>query len=205
MHRFHVSMSGVLILVLIAAVNFGAFRGAITARAAFQAQRMPLPDVPDPTPFLVFAAGVVPMASLLGLLAWHAFQKRNRGQENSSFHLGFQMGGWAGMFLAFSTCMLALRTMEKAFEVTSKATVGPILQTVHYDAWKMPNWVDFGLEWTSLILFLIAPQILLATLVGLWTRRLGLRLVVGPPRQIPEANAHPAPTTPLIFSGTMTR
>ena len=119
---------------------------------------------------LFFACGVMPMASLLILVALAAVPSLVRGGRCSPFVLGFEAVGWAVVF-AFVTCY----SLAPSVLVNSIARIGvytrPVFARYFADS---PGWVGAAIELGFLTVIFSLPQLPVALFGGWVNRKVGL-------------------------------
>ena len=155
MKQFRAPIAGLMAVVVAVANNLAVMRSYDT-------------NSPYSLPHFLFACGILPMASLLILLALMSTVDVQRGRLLAPFLVGFEVAGWAAVF-AFLTyysiaTASALRTME-----TLAAWIRPLLVT-HLQT--SPIWLPMILEFGFAKLLFTLPQLLLALLGGWLARRI---------------------------------
>jgi hypothetical protein len=167
-----ISISGLMALVLIVALDFGAYR-------AFQDGSALGRDLSD---LIVF--GALPMANLLAVGLMPFFTSRPDRGGRSPALVGFEVFGVAGLLVFLGCSLLATHTIHEG--------VGDVLQPLGL----RPGGPIF-LAWAVALLLL--PQLTLALLGGLLGERYFIRVkVLGERRRRPEPGPTPTPDQRVI-------
>jgi hypothetical protein len=150
--RPRVSIAGLMFAVAAGALNFCVMRSAV-----LDAHRN-------------FAFGILPMASLLTLVALHSAPNLRHGGCLSPFAVGFEASGWVAVF-AFVTCSSIAASEVSAYTELILDPVFPIIRPCLEAA---PGSVAmFGYLGLFTIIYSL-PQLLLALLGGWLGRKAGL-------------------------------
>jgi hypothetical protein len=120
--------------------------------------------------FIFFVCGVMPMASLLVLAALFSAPRMLRCDRLPSFLLGFEGMGWVMVFVFVTGYSLAQSQILAAVELIAVRT-RPFFSRYLVDT---PDWVGLVLELGFGIVIFSLPQLVVALLGGLLTRRFGL-------------------------------
>jgi hypothetical protein len=119
---------------------------------------------------LFYACGVLPMASILILVAFFSAPNRLRGGDLSPFVLGFEALGWAVVF-AYVTCYsLAPSVVFASAEQIGQYT-RPALAPYATDA---PRWLALAFELGIGAVIFTVPELVVAVLGGWLTHWFGL-------------------------------
>jgi len=125
---------------------------------------------PDTMAHFFFACGVMPMASVLILVALMSLPDLVRSGRLSPFVLGFEAVGWAVVF-AFVTCYSIASPILLAYAEGIGAYTRPVF--IRYFA-DPPPWVGMALELGLGAVIFSLPQLAVALLGGWLTRKFGL-------------------------------
>ncbi len=117
---------------------------------------------------LFFAFGVMPMASLLILVALNSVRNLVRGGRCSPFVLGFEALGWPAVFF-FITCYSVAAPILLAYAELIGAYVEPLF--MRYFAWAGALF-----ELGFMIVIFSLPQLVAALLGGWLARKLGITI-----------------------------
>jgi cobalamin synthase len=120
----------------------------------------------DPLPHLFFACGVIPMASVLIVLALFSAPNVARGGRLSPYVFGFEGLGWVavGAFIAFYS--IARSTLLATTESTG-ARISALFE-------GLPSWVQSSLALGIATVWCSLPQLTVAMFGGWLARRLGI-------------------------------
>jgi hypothetical protein len=127
---------------------------------------------PDSLSHLFFASGVVPVGSVLLLLALFSAPNLARGGWLSPFVLGFETLGSVAVF-AFITCYSMIPSAILEFTEWTGAWTRPILIPLFAGS---PRWVQISIELGFGVIWFSLPQLMVALLGGWLNRKLGLTL-----------------------------
>jgi hypothetical protein len=160
MKRPRVPIAGLMAAVAAVAVNLSVMRSFATT--------------PNSLPHFVFACGVLPIASILILVALFSAPNLLRGGWLSPFMIGFEASGWAVVF-AFIT-WYSIATSAVIGHASAIATlIRPVISPYFEDSRSVARaFVELGF---ATILFSL-PQLLLALLGGWLVRKSGLTVRV---------------------------
>jgi hypothetical protein len=131
------------------------------------------PTQTDPLPHLFFACGVMPMASILFLVALFSAPSLLRGGRFSSFALGFEALGCAAVF-AFVTIYSITPSELLTFTEWTGQWTRPVLIPLFEGS---PEWVNLSLELGCGAVLFTLPELVIALFGGLlaWKARITLR------------------------------
>jgi hypothetical protein len=138
-----------------------------------------------------FACGVMPMASLLILVALKSAPSLMRTGCVSPFVVGFEALGWAAVF-AFVTCYSVAPWLLLAYAELIGVYTRPIFE--RYLA-QTPSWVGLYIELGAGVIIILPPLLLVALLGGWLTRKLGITVRFERERTYP-AESGPGPVPP---------
>jgi hypothetical protein len=170
MKRPRFLIAGLMAAVAAVAVNLAVMR-------AFDETR------PESLSHLFYACGVMPMASILILVALFSAPNVLRGGKLSPFSLGFEAVGWAVVF-AYVTCYsLAPSVVFASAEYIGRYT-RPVLTPYTADS---PRWLAMAFELGVGAVIFTVPELIVALLGGWLTQRFGLtaRFEVERPPSVP--------------------
>jgi hypothetical protein len=122
-----------------------------------------------------FAFGVLPMATVLLLVALVQVARCLRSGEPASFFVGFEVLGWASVFLFIVISALSPPLIGAYTDATAKAT-GPFFKP--YGLEHAPAWVVGTLEFGLVTLIFGVPQMLVALMGGVLARWSGLSVTI---------------------------
>ena len=121
---------------------------------------------------MVFGCGVVPMASLLILVALFSIPNLVRGARCSPFVFGFEVLGWAAVF-AVITCFSVGSPILMAYLELISSYARPIF--IRYLVGS-PGWVAELFELGAIFVIFSLPQLLVALLGGWVNHKFGFTL-----------------------------
>jgi hypothetical protein len=127
---------------------------------------------PDSLAHLFFACGVMPMASVLVLIALFSTPSLVRGDRFSPFALGFEAFGWLAVF-AFVTIYSIAPSAILVFTDWTGRWTRPILVPLFQGS---PGWVQMSLELGTAAVLFSLPELVIALFGGSLARKLGLTL-----------------------------
>ncbi len=154
MRQFRAPIAGLMAAVAAVAVNLSTMR-------SYDASS------PHSLPHLLFACGVLPMASLLIFVAVTSAAGLRRGQRLAPFLVGFEAFGWAGVFAFLPFHSVATSSLLRYTGLIG-AMIRPVVGPYIAAAPSCTPWLfEFGF---STVLFSL-PQLLLG-LVGGWLARM---------------------------------
>jgi hypothetical protein len=181
--RFRVSIAGLMAVVALVAVDSAAVRTLIAAD-----YQVPM-SATSSMDLLGFALGVLPMASLLILVAMARLPRCIRRGEPATFLVGFEVFGWAVIFLFICLSALSPPAVGRLLDAAA-LPIGRVL--LPYIA-HAPEWVPMAIEVVLVVSILGLPELLVALFGGWLTRRLGLTVSIERRRALPT----PAAPDPL--------
>jgi hypothetical protein len=163
MKRFRFPLGGLMAAVVLVAINLAVIR-------AFTGY------VGEPFPIIYFACGVVPMASLLVMVALLQVPKLIRGAALSPFVVGFEVLGWTAVLL-FVTCYSVTPSRVEAMINFIGTYTQPIFAR-YLSASDVPDWLGLLIEFGACDIIFSLPQLVLAISGGWLTHVVGLSLRV---------------------------
>jgi hypothetical protein len=159
MKRYRFPLVGLMAAVALVAINLAVIR----AFSGYVGAALPL---------MYFACGVVPMASLLIMVAALNAPRFVRGESLRPFVVGFEALGWSAVFV-FITCYSVVPSLlVTLIEVIGQYT-RPFFARYLTDS---PNWLGLLVEFVSADSIFSSPQLLTAVLGGWLTHKLGLTI-----------------------------
>ena len=123
----------------------------------------------DSLPHLFFACGVMPMASVLFLVALFSAPNLMRGGRFSPFVLGFEAFGSVAVF-AFVTVYSIAPSAPLVFAEWIGTWTRPVLEPLFRGS---PGWVQLSLELACGAVLFSLPQVFIALLGGSLARKAG--------------------------------
>ena len=157
MKRPRFAIAGLMAAVAAAALNLGVWR-------SFD------PNVPESLSHLFFACGVMPMASVLILVALTALPRAARGERLRPFVFGFEAAGWVVVF-AFGTLYSLAPSAILALTERIGAWTRPVLVPLFEGS---PPWASVAAELGFGALLFTLPELVIALLGGWLARALGI-------------------------------
>ncbi len=127
---------------------------------------------PDFLGHLFFACGVMPMASVLFLIALFSTPSLLRGNRFSSFALGFEAFGWLAVF-AFVTVYSVAPSALLASTEWIGARTRPVLEPLFQGA---PGWIQLSVELGCGAIIFSLPELVIALFGGWLARKAGITL-----------------------------
>jgi hypothetical protein len=127
-------------------------------------------NAPNGLSHFFFACGVMPMASLLILVALMSAPTLMQGGRVSPFVVGFEASGWT-VVLAFVTCYSVAPLVLLGYAELIGTHTRPVFERYLADT---PAWVGMYIELAAGVIIFAPPQLLVALLGGWLTRKLGL-------------------------------
>ncbi len=190
-----VSLSSLMAAVVVIAGD------AAIIRALYRSQGTGIPALFQARALLVL--GILPLASLLILMALVVVPKLIRTGSRSAFFWGFEVGGWAALvgFVLLSALFPAQvgAYLELGMEPFRRIIVWFVSQTPSFFG-GMPTWIDFLLEeffdCGPVALVFGVPQFGVALLGGWLARRVGISIRIET-RQSPRNLTVPAEFPPI--------
>ncbi len=161
-----ISIAVLMVIVVIIAVDIATIRELMHSNWQITVKTMAITTIG----IVVFALGVLPMASLLAIAAVIGFPKRSRGGVISSRLLGFQLFGWASVALFIILSVISTSSVITHVEVIV-LTILPLLA----GAIRMPEWASLCLELGLASILFTVPELLIALFGGWLIGRLGRR------------------------------
>jgi hypothetical protein len=158
MKRANFSIAGVMMAVVVVAINLAVWRSIDLTSGA------------DGLSHFFFACGVMPMASLLILVALNSAPTLMREGRVSPFVVGFEALGWAAVF-GFITCYSVVPSALLAYAELFGQYTRPVF--ARYTE-GLPSSVGLYIELAAGLIIFAPPQLLIALFGGLLTRKLGL-------------------------------
>ncbi|MFI5454531.1 MAG: hypothetical protein ACHRXM_03685 [Isosphaerales bacterium] len=156
MKRPRVPIAGLMAAVAAVAVNLSVMRSFATT--------------PNSLPHFFFACGVLPIASILILVALFSAPNLLRGGWLSPFVIGFEASGWAAVFAFITYCSIA----TSAVIGHAGAIAAPIRPFISPYVDHSPSLAAACVELGFATILFSLPQLLLALLGGWLARKSGL-------------------------------
>ena len=156
----HTPIAGLMGAVVAVAVNLAVIRSLIDQNS------------PESAPHFFFAFGILPMSSLLIVVALISAPNLRRGRSPSPFLFGFEVSGWAAVF-AFLTCYSIATSRLMGFLEAIAGLLRPII--VPY-AQAAPSWAQMSIELGFATALFSLPQLLIALLGGWLIARSGFTI-----------------------------
>jgi hypothetical protein len=176
MKRPRISLGLLMAVVVLVAVDFAAIRSLLTSNVSIQIAipaRSPAGNVIQSVSPIVFALGVIPMATVLLLCALMGLPGLFRDGTSSSFLFGFEVFGWASVFVFIACCALATSLVDAYFRILV-SKIEPAFIACLAGA---PEWLVFLSALSCVAVIFSLPELLLALIGGWLTRRLGITIV----------------------------
>jgi hypothetical protein len=186
MKRASFSIAGLMTAVVAVAINLAVWRSIDLASGA------------DGLSHFFFACGVMPMASLLILVALISAPTLMRGGRVASFIVGFEALGWAAVF-AFMTCYSVAPSVLLAYAELFGKYTRPVFERYLADT---PSWVGMYIELAAGVVIFTAPQLLIALFGGWLTHKLGLTARFERRRMEPAESGHHPHSVTLATAST---
>jgi hypothetical protein len=177
MRRPRISIGVLMAIVVVVAADFAAIRSLLTSNTSVQIRTLtgnsmnPVVTSVDPT---VFALGVLPMASILMFCVLVNLRRLLGPRATSSFLFGFELCGWASVFLFIALSALATSMVIDSFNALLEQ-LGPPIQAYLEGS---PDWVLslIGLSFVSV--FFSLPELVFALCGGWLTSKLGITITI---------------------------
>jgi hypothetical protein len=127
---------------------------------------------PDSLAHLFFACGVMPIASVLFLVALFSAPSLVRGGRFSPFALGFEAFGCVAVFAFVAIYSIAPSALMAFIELIGART-RPVLQPLVQSA---PGWIQLSVELGFAAVLFSLPELVIALFGGWLSRKLGITL-----------------------------
>jgi len=160
MKRLRFPIAGLMPAVVLVAINLAVWR-------SFEENSSEM------LPHLFFASGVMPMASILILVALSSVKSLVRGGRLSPFVVGFEAVGWAVVF-AFITCYSVAPSVLLGYAGYFGAYTRPIFDRYFPDVSGLPTRIGVMDELGLGAVIFSLPQLAASVLGGWLTRKIGL-------------------------------
>jgi hypothetical protein len=168
MARLRVPIAGLMAAVVIVALDAAMIRSLLSSNFNIPTSATTSLDI------VVFAFGVLPMASLLIFLALVRLPKLLRRGGSASFFFGFEVFGWAAVFLFILGSALSPSAVA-GYANSIASLFAPALKP-HVE--HAPDWFLAILEFGLCGLIFGLPQLGIALLGGWLTRRAGISVSI---------------------------
>ena len=173
MSRVRIPIAGLMAAVMIVAVDAAIVRSMILANSY-------VPTSPTTTMGLVvFAMGVLPMASLLIFVALIRLPKLARVEADATSFVGFEVVGWATVFLF----VVASAVSPPAVANYVNTVAWPIGRVLAPMVVRSPEWLITAVEFVLIVAIFFLPELAIAMLGGWLARRAGFTVRIGRTRR----------------------
>jgi hypothetical protein len=155
-------------------------------------------NAPNTLPHLFFACGVMPMGSLLAIIAMTFLPRAPNGQRLSSFVFGFETLGWISIlaFVAlYSLTPSAILAVTEKVGAYTRPILGPLFE-------GSPGWAAAAGELGFGTVLFSLPELVIALLGGWLARKVGVtaRIEIGAGKPATSAEESMAESCSAHFS-----